>query len=137
MINSFVLIAEDDADDRLLLSSAFGDIGYKGKVEFVNDGVELMNFLYTTRNDDSVPAVILLDLNMPKKGGKEVLKEIREHKGLKEIPVIIFSTTENEYEVEKCYELGANSFVVKPVNYHSLLQFAENIRNLLFMQRPK
>jgi CheY-like chemotaxis protein len=136
MTNSFILIAEDDADDRLLLNTAFREIGYEGKVEFVADGDELMSFLLSSIENEFVPGLILLDLNMPKKGGKEVLKEIKENKGLKKIPVIIFSTTKNESEVEKCYELGANNYVVKPVNYHSLLQFVENIRHLLFMS-PK
>lgn len=133
MPNSFILIAEDDADDRLLLNTAFREIGYEGKVEFVSDGVELMNFLHSSIEKQFVPRLILLDLNMPKKGGKEVLQEIKENKGLKKIPVIVFSTTKNETEVEKCFELGAKSFVVKPENYHSLLQFAENIRHLLFL----
>src|SRR5262245_2916743 len=130
MTNPFILIAEDDADDRLLLNTAFREIGYEGQVEFVSDGVELMNFLHTSFEKELVPGLILLDLNMPKKGGKEVLQEIKENRGFKNIPVIVFSTTRNETEVEKCFELGANNYVVKPENYHSLLQFAENI---LFM----
>ena len=133
MISSFILIAEDDADDRLLLNTAFHETGYDGKLEFVSDGVELMSFLHSALEKELVPGLILLDLNMPRKGGREVLKEIKENKGFKKIPVIIFSTAKNESEVEKCYELGANSYVAKPENYHSLLQFVNNIRHLLFI----
>jgi CheY-like chemotaxis protein len=129
----FVLIAEDDADDRFLLQNAFEEMGYTDKLEFVENGVELMDFLENNSNNpNSVPGFILLDLNMPKKDGREVLKELKQHDDYKTIPVIVFSTTKNETEVKRCYELGANTYVVKPVSYDSLLKFVENIRSYWF-----
>lgn len=129
----FVLIAEDDADDRFLLQNAFEEMGYTDKLEFVENGVELMDFLENnSNNSNSVPGFILLDLNMPKKDGREVLKELKQHDDYKTIPVVVFSTTKNETEVKRCYELGANTYVVKPVSYDSLLKFVENIRSYWF-----
>ncbi|MBV4360001.1 response regulator [Pinibacter aurantiacus] len=129
----FVLIAEDDADDRFLLQNAFEEMGYTDKLEFVENGVELMDFLENnSNNSNSVPGFILLDLNMPKKDGREVLKELKQHEDYKTIPVVVFSTTKNETEVKRCYELGANTYVVKPVSYDSLLKFVENIRSYWF-----
>ncbi|MDI3322635.1 response regulator [Pinibacter soli] len=129
----FVLIAEDDADDRFLLQNAFEEMGYTDKLEFVENGVELMDFLQNnSNNSNSVPGFILLDLNMPKKDGREVLKELKQHEDYKTIPVVVFSTTKNETEVKRCYELGANTYVVKPVSYDSLLKFVENIRSYWF-----
>lgn len=129
----FVLIAEDDADDRFLLQNAFEEMGYSDKLEFVENGVELMDYLENnTEQPNSFPGFILLDLNMPKKDGREVLKELKQHNTFKTIPVIVFSTTKNETEVKRCYELGANSYVVKPVSYDSLLKFVEGIRSYWF-----
>ena len=71
----------------------------------------------------------LLDLNMPKKDGRTVLKEVKEHPDFKRIPVIIFTTTKNENEVRRCYELGANTYVVKPVSFDALLKVVEDIRS--------
>lgn len=129
----FVLIAEDDADDRFLLQNAFEEMGYSDKLEFVENGVELMDFLENnSTHSNSTPGFILLDLNMPKKDGREVLKELKQHEDYKTIPVVVFSTTKNETEVKRCYELGANTYVVKPVSYDALLKFVENIRSYWF-----
>ncbi len=129
----FVLIAEDDADDRFLLQNAFDEMGYGKSLQFVENGVELIDFLERNVNKyGNFPAFILLDLNMPKKDGREVLKEIKQHDIFKTIPVVVFSTTKNESEVKRCYELGANTYVVKPVSYDALLKFVENIRSYWF-----
>jgi CheY-like chemotaxis protein len=75
------------------------------------------------------PGFILLDLNMPKKDGREVLKELKQHHLYKRIPVVIFTTTNNEAEIKRCYELGANTYVVKPANFDMLLSVLSDIRN--------
>jgi two-component system response regulator len=121
----YILIAEDDPDDRFLLRTAFEESGYPNVLRFVENGVELIRHLKEATEQkprDEFPAFILLDLNMPKKDGREVLKEIKEHKTLKKIPVIIFTTTKNENEISKCYELGANSYVVKPLVFDELVR---------------
>jgi CheY-like chemotaxis protein len=71
----------------------------------------------------------MLDLNMPKKNGKEVLSEIKQHPLFKRIPVIVYTTTKSELEVRRCYELGANTYIVKPISFDSLLNVVQSIRN--------
>mgnify|MGYP000881255366 CR=1 FL=1 len=134
MNDLLILIAEDDADDRYLIRTAFTEKGYSEKVEFVENGVELLHYLSQKLEEEDAeekqfPCVILLDLNMPKKDGREVLKELKQHPVLKRIPVIVFTTTKNEIEIKRCYELGANSYVVKPISFDGLLQVVENIRS--------
>jgi len=132
----FVLIAEDDADDRYLLQTAFSEKGYSEKIEFVENGVELLSFLDNIASNieevKNFPGFILLDLNMPKKDGREVLKELKQHPVFKCIPVIIFTTTKNELEIKRCYELGANSYIVKPISFDALLKVVESIRSYWF-----
>src|SRR5580698_5154814 len=128
MLRTSILIAEDDADDRFLLQSAFSENGYTENIEFVENGVEVMNYL-KDRIKGNYPSFILLDLNMPKKNGREVLKEIKEHPELKKIPVIIFTTTKNETEINRCYDLGANSYIVKPSSFAILLNIIRLIRD--------
>jgi len=136
MNNQPILIAEDDADDRYLLQTAFSEIGYPEKIDFVENGIEVLNYLnsnYTHNSDEkALPGFILLDLNMPKKDGREVLKELKSHPVFKKIPVIVFTTTKNEIEIKRCYELGANSYVVKPISFDALLKVVENIRSYWF-----
>ncbi|MES2702340.1 MAG: response regulator [Bacteroidota bacterium] len=128
----FILIAEDDADDRFLLQSAFEENGYCDKLQFVENGVEILEFLNVLLQDGNgakMPRFILLDLNMPKKDGREVLKEIKQNPLLKKIPVIIFSTTNNEQEMRRCYELGANSYITKPNSFESLIKTVSALRS--------
>jgi CheY-like chemotaxis protein len=133
-----ILIAEDDADDRYLLQTAFSEAGYPEQIDFVENGVELLNYLNNITPEDgavaikALPGFILLDLNMPKKDGREVLKEIKQHPVFKKIPVIVFTTTKNEIEIKRCYELGANSYIVKPISFDALLKVVENIRSYWF-----
>jgi two-component system response regulator len=128
----FILIAEDDADDRFLFKTAFEEKGYKDKIEFVENGIELWKFLENISEkpprEKIYPSFILLDLNMPKKDGREVLREIKQHPEFRKIPVVVFTTTNSENEVKRCYELGANTYVVKPVSFDSLLKVVEEIR---------
>ena len=83
-------------------------------------------------NGTGYPGFILLDLNMPKKDGREALKEIKQHPIFKKIPVIIFTTTKSENEIRRCYELGANTYIVKPVSFDALIKVVEDIREYWF-----
>jgi len=129
----FILVAEDDADDRFLLQTAFTEKGFNERIEFVENGVELVKYLNAilakSAGEIIYPAFILLDLNMPKKSGREALAEIKQHPVFKSIPVIVYTTTKNESEIKKCYELGANTYIVKPARFDALLKVVENIRN--------
>ena len=128
----FILVAEDDSDDRFLLQTAFKEKGYDDRLEFVENGVELIEFLSNIQDNKTAhygfPYFILLDLNMPKKDGREALKEIKQHPVFKKIPIIVFTTTKNESEIRRCYELGANTYIVKPVSFEGLLKVLDNIR---------
>lgn len=130
MYQQYILIAEDDEDDRFLLETAFQENGFKDELVFVNDGLELSNYLENVKSDsnETVPVFVLLDLNMPKKDGREVLKEMKQDMDLKKIPVIVFTTTKNEFEIKRCYELGANTYVVKPVSFDDLVKVIREIR---------
>lgn len=128
----FILIAEDDADDRFLLQSAFEENGYGDKLHFVENGLEVIDYLDTllqSKSEVRTPRFILLDLNMPKKDGREVLREIKQHPDFKHIPVIIFSTTNNELEMKKCYDLGANSYITKPNSFESMIKTVAALRS--------
>ncbi len=131
MDDIFILIAEDDADDRFLLQAAFEENGFADKLLFVENGVEVIDFLVDVQNNRTrkkLPKFILLDLNMPKKDGREVLKELKQHEEFKKIPVVIFSTTNNEQEMKRCYELGANSYITKPNSFENLLKTVAALR---------
>lgn len=128
----YILVAEDDEDDTLLLQIAFKENGYNENVEFVKNGAELMlrlNSLAGINENIDLPSFILLDLNMPRKDGREALMEIKAHNVLKKIPVIIFSAAENMAEIKRCYESGANSYVIKPSTYTGLLKVVQTIHN--------
>jgi CheY-like chemotaxis protein len=132
----FILIAEDDADDRFLIRTAFEEKGFNDKIEFVENGVELLAFLQNitagAKGEQQLPGFILLDLNMPKKDGREVLKEVKQHPLYKKIPVIVFTTTRNEVEIKRCYELGANTYIVKPISFEALLKVVDDIQSYWF-----
>jgi CheY-like chemotaxis protein len=135
MHQPLIVIAEDDADDQFLFQTAFEENGLKLQIKFVNNGVEMISYLdacTAAKDPSNIPSLIILDLNMPKKDGREVLKEIKTHPVYKIIPVIIFTTTKNEKEVRRCYDLGANSYIVKPVTFDGLVLIIREIKNFWF-----
>jgi two-component system response regulator len=124
-----ILIAEDDPDDRFLLKKAFEENNATERIDFVENGVQVLEFLKNIHGaNQHYPNIILLDLNMPRKDGRQVLQEIKEDEELKKIPVIIFTTSRNDLVIDKCYELGANSYIIKPVSFDSLLKVVERLR---------
>ena len=131
MKNFYILIAEDDLDDRFILKTAFKEMNNEDNTEFVENGEDLMNLL-TSKTHSGItahfPDLILLDLNMPKKDGRETLKELKSHPIFKVIPVVVFTTTIKDSEIIKCYDLGANTYITKPASYQSLLGVLEIIR---------
>lgn len=126
-----ILYAEDNDYDIELTLSAFQECKLANPIDVVKDGVEALDYLfyrgaYSTRNKE-IPIFILLDLKMPKLDGIEVLKEIRKSKEYKNIPVIILTSSKMESDIVKSYELGANGFVVKPIDFN---QFVESIKSI-------
>jgi two-component system, response regulator len=124
--NAVVLMADDDDDDLLLVRDALDQDGLKVDFRTVPDGHELMDYLnnrgkYADPESAPSPSLILLDLNMPRKDGREVLSEIRSDPRFKSIPIVVLTTSKEEIEIARCYELGSNSYIVKPVSYEELV----------------
>lgn len=129
-----VLIVEDDEDDFLLVTKAIQEARLTGGVYRVKDGEELMDYLlaqglYLDREKYPLPALILLDLNLPKKDGREALKEIKSHPELQKIPVIVLTTSKSEEDVIKSYDLGVNSFIRKPVTFQGLVDIIKTLKH--------
>jgi len=119
-----ILMAEDDVDDRLLARDALAESGLGGELRFVDNGEELLDYLLRRGKFDAQtlpPGLILLDLNMPVKDGREVLREIKSSPSLRQIPVVVLTTSHADTDIELIYQLGANSFITKPVRYESLV----------------
>ena len=131
-----ILMAEDDADDCLLMQDAITEAGYTGQIRFVHDGQELMDHLLHrgkhANTDAPRPDLILLDLNMPRKDGREALAEIRHHPELRRLPVVVFTTSKADTDIARVYELGANSFVTKPVAFDALVNTVKSLANYWF-----
>ncbi|GAB2776216.1 response regulator [Rhabdobacter roseus] len=119
MIDHSILMADDDADDRFLVQAAFEDNNIPYNVLFFEDGEQLLTHLKNKMNEVA-PSFILLDLNMPKRDGRDVLKVLKADSRLRSIPIIIFSTSKAPDDVDSSYRLGANSYVVKPTSYEHL-----------------
>ena len=122
-----ILMAEDDDDDRLLTEEAIKEAGLNSKIDFVKDGEELLDYLsqrgpYKPPNAAPRPSIILLDLNMPKKDGREVLRELKTHPTFKRIPIIVLTTSQDQEDIDLAYDLGANSFLSKPNNFETLVK---------------
>jgi len=127
-----ILMADDDEDDRFIVEKAIKASIIRNPINFVVDGQDLMDYLrhegqYQHLTDDDLPGIILLDLNMPRKDGREALVEIHADPKLKKIPVVVLTTSKAEEDILKTYEIGASSFISKPVTFISLLKTIEAI----------
>lgn len=125
-----ILIADDDEDDRLLAEDALRENRLVNDLRFVEDGEELMEYLlqqgkYSDPRDAPRPGLILLDLNMPRKDGREALEEIKSNDLLRRIPVVILTTSKAEEDILKTYDLGVNSFITKPVTFDGLVELMQ------------
>ena len=127
-----ILLVEDNPDDELLTLMAFKDNNITNEVVIARDGEQALNYLFGTRDDESqglsiLPQVVLLDLKLPKVDGLEVLHQIRANERTKLLPVVILTSSKEEMDIIKSYQLGANSYVRKPVDFE---QFSEAIKQL-------
>lgn len=132
-----ILMADDDDDDYMLTKKALKESKLLNKLCRVKDGEELLDYLrcqgqYKDNPEYIRPGVILLDLNMPKKDGREALKEIKSDAILKNIPVVIFTTSKAEEDIYRSYQLGVNSFITKPVTFEGLLQVIQTLGKYWF-----
>ena len=125
-----ILMADDDADDRVLTKEALEDARLINDLRFVENGEELLEYLrrqgkYAPPADAPSPGLILLDLNMPRKDGRTVLKEMKEDPELRSIPVVVLTSSKADEDIYKSYDLGVNSYIVKPLDF---TMFAEITR---------
>lgn len=132
-----ILMADDDPDDQLLVQDAFEEVHLNNQFAFVSDGIKLMDYLhrrgdYADLAGTPLPGLVLLDLNMPKKDGREALREIKADPVLRTIPVVILTTSSAEEDILRTYDLGANSFIVKPVTFDKLVEIIRKVTNYWF-----
>jgi CheY-like chemotaxis protein len=127
-----ILIADDDSDDRQMIKEAFEENNFSSNFYFVEDGEELVDYLnykgkYQNDKTKRCLDLILLDLNMPKKDGREALKEIKSNPALKSIPVIVMTTSKLKDDIMKSYSMGVNCFISKPTTYSGLIEVTRSI----------
>jgi CheY-like chemotaxis protein len=132
-----ILYAEDDPDDRLLAEIAHRESGVVNPLVFVADGEEALDYLrrlgrYSDRADTSLTGIVLLDLNMPGMGGRETLNQIKADLALRRTPVVILTTSSAQVDITASYDAGANSYIVKPSAFASLVQLFEGLSSYWF-----
>ena len=131
-----ILMADDDCDDRMLAEDAMRESRLRNTFRCVEDGQELMEYLTHTGKyaveDAPRPGLILLDLNMPRKDGRQALEEIKRDPDLRRIPVVILTTSKTEEDVLRSYDLGANSFITKPVTFDRLVEIVRALGTYWF-----
>lgn len=132
-----ILMADDDPDDRMLTEEALSESHLLNDLYFVENGEELLDYLHNRGNyadpqQAPRPGVILLDLNMPKKDGREALQEIKADPSLRQIPIVILTTSKAEEDIYRTYDLGASSFITKPVTFESLVEVMQTLGKYWF-----
>jgi CheY-like chemotaxis protein len=132
-----ILMADDDADDRALTREALEEGRLMNEIRFVENGEELVEYLkkqgkFAPPAEAPRPGLILLDLNMPRKDGRAVLKEIKSDPDLRTIPVVVLTTSKADEDVYRSYDLGVNSYIVKPVTFEALVDILQTLEKYWF-----
>jgi CheY-like chemotaxis protein len=132
-----ILMADDDPDDRLLTQDALQEARLINEIRFVENGEELMDYLkrrgkFAPPADTPRPGLVLLDLNMPKKDGRTVLQELKSDPELRTLPVVVLTTSKDDEDVYRSYDLGVNSYVVKPVTFEALVDTLQTLEKYWF-----
>ncbi|HEU4389603.1 MAG TPA: response regulator [Blastocatellia bacterium] len=130
-------MAEDDPDDRVLAREALEESQLANDLHFVTDGEELLDYLYrrgkyANPDDAPRPGLILLDLNMPRKDGREAIREIKADPNLRRIPIVVLTTSKAEEDIYRSYDLGVSSFIIKPAAFESLVDIMKTISKYWF-----
>ncbi|NRA19453.1 MAG: response regulator [Oceanospirillaceae bacterium] len=130
-------MCDDDLDDQLLVSDALLEAKLGNPIDFTNNGLELLQYLrregeFSHLQGEPLPGLILLDLNMPIMDGREVLNELKRDPVFKAIPVVILTTSKAEEDIAKTYNMGVNSFIIKPVSFDSLVETIKSMTNYWF-----
>ena len=129
-----IVIADDDADDRMLIEDAFQECHLSNHRDYVEDGADLLQYLraegrWSHRNPSDLPSIILLDLNMPRMDGRTALAQLKADPVLRRIPVVVLTTSKAEEDISRTYDLGVNSFITKPVTFAGLLDAVQALND--------
>ena len=132
-----ILLADDDEEDRMLACDALAESRLSNEISCVTDGEDLMDYLhrrgkYTPPVEAPRPSLILLDLNMPKKDGREALREIKSDPELRQISVVVLTTSKAEEDIYSSYDSGASSFISKPVTFEGLVEVMKGLGRYWF-----
>lgn len=132
-----ILMADDDEDDRMMTKEALEEARLADVIHFVEDGEDLMDYLlrrgaYAEAKHSPRPDLILLDLNMPKKDGREALKDIKSDPALRRIPIVVLTTSKAEEDIYRTYDLGASSYITKPASFEGLISIIKTLVNYWF-----
>ena len=122
-----ILLVEDDEGHRVLIERALEGAGVENEIVELGDGQRALDYLLNEDSQLPSPLVVLLDLNLPRRSGFEVLEVLKSDRRTRRIPVVIFTTTDNPREMERCYDLGCNAYVTKPIEFD---RFGEAIRSI-------
>jgi len=139
---STILLVEDSPDDVLLVRRAFQKAGIENPIVAVENGDEALAYLdgtglYADRQRYPLPTLMLLDLKLPRRSGLEVLAWVRQHSGIKRLPVIVLTSSRDEDDINRAYDLGANSYLVKPVAFDDLLRLVRSLEGYWLMLNVK
>ncbi|MFI5232606.1 MAG: response regulator [Gemmatimonadales bacterium] len=141
--NQPILLVEDDENDVMLLQRAFRRAAIVNPLQVVRHGDDAVAYLegtgeFADRQQHPLPVLMLLDLKLPRRTGLEVLQWVKERAGVKKIPIIVLTSSKNDDDVNRAYELGANSYVVKPVSFETLLELVKSLELywLVLNERP-
>lgn len=140
-INNILLI-EDDPNDVLLIKRAFRKVNNKYSINFVDNGEDAIAYLkgdnnYSDREQYPLPSLIILDLKLPRKSGHEVLEWLKKQQNLKYIPCVILTSSNRDEDIKKAFDLGANSYFIKPASFDTLQQIIKNLKNYWSLQNIK
>ncbi len=132
--DAVVLMVDDDPDDRLIAEEAFAEVGLKAQLFFLSDGEQLLDYLnrrgkYADPATSPSPNLVLLDINMPRLSGMEVLAKLKSDPATRAIPVAMLTNSGESRTVKACYELGASSYIRKPLQFQDLVHSLSNIRH--------
>jgi CheY-like chemotaxis protein len=136
-LHHLILMADDDAEDCLLVRDAVQEAGLRHQIRFVSNGEELLEYLtrdagYESPQSSPRPDLVLLDLAMPRRGGREALRDIKSNPRLQRIPVVVLTTSTAPDDIDYSYFMGANSYVTKPVTFRGWIELLTTISNYWF-----
>ncbi|PCI27966.1 two-component system response regulator [Candidatus Kaiserbacteria bacterium] len=127
-----ILVVEDNEDDYEVLQRSFKKAGFERPVVHVVNGEKALDYLYNEIDASIRPGLVLLDINMPGIGGLEVLQKIKTNAKLKSIPVVMLTTSDSSLDINKCYKLGANGYIAKPVDFEKFIEAMKSVKSFFF-----